>query len=257
MHSTLGVERRRRPGRLAAHGRRLRQAVPHAGLLPDLRPVPGAGHRPRLAHLSRPQGRALRLFLPAVDDDPVRLQGARCSSHEHGALGTAWLYRRILLGAVRHALVHLPAADLLRGRPSSRAACAFRRWWSGSSAAALEIAQIHTGCDGDRRVRRAASSISTPATSSPRTSSRSPRRCSERPEAALAGARHLGPDQRRAGVQRASPTCRSSRSRSGLPARPRSWRSRRCWRRAISPRRCAIAGATRSSSISPSSCRWR
>ena len=32
--------------------------------------------RPRLAHLSRPQGRALRLFLRAVGDDPVRLQGA-------------------------------------------------------------------------------------------------------------------------------------------------------------------------------------
>ena len=56
--------------------RRVREAVPHAGLLPDLGPVPGARHRPRLAHLSRPQGRALRLFLRAVGHHPVRLQGA-------------------------------------------------------------------------------------------------------------------------------------------------------------------------------------
>ena len=36
--------------------------------------------------------------------------------HEHGVLGMAWLYLRDVLGAVRHALVHLSAADLLRRR---------------------------------------------------------------------------------------------------------------------------------------------
>ena len=72
---------RRRPGKLDARAGRVRQAVPHARLLPHLRPVPGARDRPRLAHLPRPQGRALRLFLRAVGDDPVRLQGAGADVH--------------------------------------------------------------------------------------------------------------------------------------------------------------------------------
>ena len=71
-----GRRGRRRPDRLHASGRHVRQAVPDAGFLPDLGPVPVGRDRPRLAHLSRPQGRALRLFLRAVGDDPVRLQGA-------------------------------------------------------------------------------------------------------------------------------------------------------------------------------------
>ncbi len=63
--------------------------------------------------LSRPQGRALRLFLRAVGDDPVRLQGAGCSAAEQGWAGVAAQLSRILHRAVRHAVVHLPAADLL------------------------------------------------------------------------------------------------------------------------------------------------
>ena len=76
MHSVLGVEAGGRPDRFHASGRDVRQAVPDAGFLPDLGPVPIGRDRPRLAHLSRPQGCALRLFLRAVGDDPVRLQGA-------------------------------------------------------------------------------------------------------------------------------------------------------------------------------------
>ena len=56
--------------------RHVRAAVPDAGFLPDFRPFSRRRDRPRLAHLSRPQGRPLRLLLRAVDDDPVRLQGA-------------------------------------------------------------------------------------------------------------------------------------------------------------------------------------
>ena len=72
MHSTLGVGLAAGQRRLACTGGRLRAAVPHAGFLPHLRSVPGQRHRPRLAHVSRPQGRALFLFLSAVDDHPVR-----------------------------------------------------------------------------------------------------------------------------------------------------------------------------------------
>ena len=42
MHSMLGVEQARRPDRLDARCGRVRKAVPDAGLLPDLGPVPVA-----------------------------------------------------------------------------------------------------------------------------------------------------------------------------------------------------------------------
>ena len=54
--------------------------------------VPRGRDRPRLAHLSRPQGRALRLFLRAVDDDPVRLQGAVASPPNKAGAMSAMLY---------------------------------------------------------------------------------------------------------------------------------------------------------------------
>ena len=60
-------------------------------------------------------------------------------------------------------------------------------WRSGWSRAALEIAHDPHRLDRDRRVRAAASSISTPAICSRRTSSRWRRACSSRPAAALVG----------------------------------------------------------------------
>ena len=72
-------------------------------------------HRPRLARLSRQEGRPLRLFLCAVGDDPVRLQGADVHRRNGRARRRPRLSRS-LHRAVRHAVVHLPAADLLRRR---------------------------------------------------------------------------------------------------------------------------------------------
>ena len=99
---------------------RIRAAVPHARLLHDLRPVPRQCHRPRLAHLSRPQGRALLLFLSAVDDDPVRVQGAR-HHRRRRRHGSRAALSAVADRSVRHALVHLSAADLLRLREADQA----------------------------------------------------------------------------------------------------------------------------------------
>ena len=188
------------------------QAVPHAGLLPDLRPVPRPRHRPRLAHLSRPQGRALRLFLRAVDDDPVRRQGAGLRgrawrwSASRGSIsksfiepfGTLWfIYLLPIFFVVTKLTRSVPVlVDLARSR------------------AALEIAHVQDRLDRDRRVRRAASSISTPATSSRRASSRSPRACRRGRCSRSAGLSRLGAVQRHVSSTRASRRCRSSRSRS-------------------------------------------
>ena len=125
-----GRGERRRPDRLHALRRRVRPAVPDAGLLPDLRPVPGGGDRPRLAHLSRPQGGAFRLFLRAVADHPVRLQGAVLRRRVRLGRGRPAV-SAVLHRAVRHAVVHLSAADLLRRHQGDADAC--RRWRSGWS----------------------------------------------------------------------------------------------------------------------------
>ncbi len=113
MHSVLGVEAAAGANRLHACGGDVRQAVPDARFLPDFRAFPGQSDRPRLAHLSRPQGGAFRLLLRAVGDDPVRLQGPQL--RRRAGLGACRIrVSGILHRAVRYALVHLPAADLLR-----------------------------------------------------------------------------------------------------------------------------------------------
>ena len=62
MHSTVGVEQAAGREGWTCRGR-LRPALPHAGLLPDLGAVPRPRHRPRPARLSRPQSAALRLSI--------------------------------------------------------------------------------------------------------------------------------------------------------------------------------------------------
>ena len=151
MHSVLGVETGRRPDRLHASGCHVRQAVPDAGFLPDLGPVPVGRDRPRLAHLSRPQGRALCLFLRAVGDDPVRLQGAvlcRRDQLDPCRLPVSGILHR----AVRHAVVHLSAAGLLRRHQGHEADAAAAIW---GIAALLEMAHIVDRLDRDRRILRA------------------------------------------------------------------------------------------------------
>ena len=129
MHSVLGVEAA--AGQTGfMHCRHVRKTVPDAGFLPDFGPVPVGRDRPRLAHLSRPQGGAFRLFLRAVGDDPVRLQGAGLRRRDE--LGPCRLsVSGILHRAVRHAVVHLSAADLLRRHKTDTSE--FRRRRSGPS----------------------------------------------------------------------------------------------------------------------------
>ena len=62
---------------------------------------------------------------------------------EHGALGVVEALCRGLHRAVRHALVHLPAAGLLRRDEAHARRAGARR--SGPSLAALEIAHVQTG----------------------------------------------------------------------------------------------------------------
>ena len=76
MHSTLGVEKAAGATGWMGYVGGIRAALPHAGLLPDRRPLPREPHRRAVAALSRPQGAAFRLFLRALADHPVRLQGA-------------------------------------------------------------------------------------------------------------------------------------------------------------------------------------
>ena len=163
-----------RPRELDACAGRVRQAVPHAGLLPDLRPVPGARDRPRLAHLSRPQGRALRLFLPAVGHDPVRLQGARASrpstarSASPGSMPRPSSSRSARSGSSTCCRSSSSSPSSTRGVPADRDLADRGRARDRADRDRL---------DRDRRVRRRASSISTPATCWRRASSRSPPAC--------------------------------------------------------------------------------
>ena len=175
MHSTLGVGQAAGGEGWLHYRRRIRAAVPDAGLLPDLGPVPGAGHRPRLAHLSRPQGRALRLLLSAVDRDPVRAEGARPGAGPWRRRRRLALSRN-LLGAVRHALVHLSAADLLR-RDQARAraahpACSPSGWSRRRSRSRPSIPATRSSTSSP-----AASCTSTPAISLRRASLRWRNRC--------------------------------------------------------------------------------
>ena len=160
MHSTLGVEAAagRRP---AACMRSVTFAQPFR--MPDFFLISGLflarRDRPRLAHLSRPQGRALRLFLRAVDDDPVRLQGAG-------------LRRRDAAGAMSACSISNPSSS--RSARSGSSICCRSSSSSPSChaalpplaiwlvAAALEIAHIETGWTVIDEFARA-SSISTPA----------------------------------------------------------------------------------------------
>ena len=129
----------------------VRKTVPDAGFLPDFRPVPVRRDRPRLAHLSRPQGRAFRLFLRAVGDDPVRLQGAVLRRRD-GLAPCRLSVSAILHRAVRHAVVHLSAADLLRRHqtdtPLPAAGDLARRRGAGNGA-------YRDRLDRDRRILRA------------------------------------------------------------------------------------------------------
>ena len=162
---------------------------------------------------------------------------------------------RDAVGAVRHALVHLPAADLLRrhqagpqpARPGAGGLA--RRRGAGDRANPYRL-------HGDRRVRQPLRLFlyRLPARAA---HLRAGGALARVPRGGARRARDLGPRQRPAGVPRLRRTavrlararaCRRGRGGRGLG---------RCWRGPISPRRCATAGGTRSSSTSRSSCRWR
>ena len=170
--------RRRGRGRargLHASAGRLRQAVPHAGLLHDLRPVSRPRHRPRLAHLSRPQGRALRLFLRAVGDHPVRPQGP--GDRRRRRLGWRSRGNTDSPSSIRSA--RCGSSICCRSSSSSsswRASSGSRRCWSGSSPPAWK-SRMSTPAGWCRTSSPRASSISIPAMCWRDRSSRSPPGC--------------------------------------------------------------------------------
>ena len=192
-------------------------------------PVPGARHRPRLAHLSRPQGRAFRLFLRAVGDDPVRLQGAG-------------LRRRASAGPASRSSIWNPSSSRSArcgssiccrsssSSPSSRARMpplaiwlvAARRWrWRTSRPAGRVIDEFAA-----RFVYFYSGYLFAPITSS-----RWPAGAQAHPRSALAGLALWALLNGVPGRMPASANGRSSRSRSGSPAPAPSSPSARCWRR--------------------------
>ena len=123
------------------YARRVRAAVPHAGLLPDLRPVPGAPHRPRLAdYLDR---KVLHFAYFYVLWLTIQFAFKAPALPPRGLARRRPALSRGLHRAVRHAVVHLSAADLLRRHQAHAERAVAGR--SGSSRAALEIAHIDTG----------------------------------------------------------------------------------------------------------------
>ena len=142
---------RGRPRGLHARGRGVRKAVPDAGFLPDLRPVSRPRDRSRLAHLYRSQGRSFRLLLRLVGDDPVRDQGAGVRRRARLARCRQDVSARVHR-TVRHVVVYLPAADLLRRHKTDTArSCRghlHRRRGAGDG-------QNPHRLDRDRRIRRA------------------------------------------------------------------------------------------------------
>ena len=152
MHSVLGVEKA--AGDTGFMHAFVMFAQPFR--MPDFFLISGLflsrGDRPRLAHLSRPQGRAFRLFLRAVDDDPVRLQGAR-------------LRRRKRLAPCRLSCIWNPSSSRSARCGSSiccRSSSSSQNCHAASLraaiwlvAAALEIGACHDRLDRDRRILRA------------------------------------------------------------------------------------------------------
>ncbi len=217
MHSTLGVEKAAGARAGWAPGG-VRRALPHAGLLPDRRPVPRPPHRRAVAALSRPQGPALRLFLRALADDPVRLQGAghgrrarlrparaACISRPScEPFGTLWF--------IYHLALFFVAAKLLR--PAYPVIVLV-------GAAVLEIAPGPHRLGDDRRVLLAASSGSTPVTRWRRASSPLAEDVMRRPTMALVAVLVWAASNAAIVVFGGSPSCPSSASSSALPAPPR------------------------------------
>ena len=220
----------RRPGGLAAHGRRLCQAVPHARLLPDLGPVPGPViDRDWRTYLDRKVVHFVYFYLlwTAIQfafKAPVFV-------HEHGALSTIWLYAESFWEpfSTLWFIYLLPiffVVDQAGARPARSAAPHLARRPPRSRS------RISTPALPSSTSSRAASSISTPATCLRRASSRSRRARDVQPEIALAGLVGWGLINGVLvfnGYRRAA---RWSRSRWDWPAPPRSCRSPCCWRRA-------------------------
>ena len=223
MHSTLGVEDAAGQRRLAARRGGLRQAVPDAGLLPDLRPVPGAASstatgapistaRSCISPISTCCGSTIQFAFKA----PVFVARARRRWRGAGSISNPSSSRSARSGSSI-------CCRSSSSSPSWRTACASRRSSIWLVAAALEIAHDRDRLDRDRRVRqplrlflhrlhvRAAHLRARGA----------------RAGAARDGARRargLGRCSTACWCSTATPTCRSSRWRSALPAR-RRWSS--------------------------------
>ncbi len=174
--------------------------------------------------------------------------------HEHGPLGTLWLYVESFwepfgtLWFIYLLPIFFVTTKLAHGLRIPPLVV----WLAG---AALEIAHIHTGATVIDEFASRFVYFYTGYLFAPRIFALA-KEAQARPEAALAGLTIWG----------LSTACWSStgwrslrwcRWGSACSARPRSSRWRRCWRRATCSSRCAIAARTRSSSTWRSSCRWR
>ena len=205
--------------------------------------------------LSRPQGRALRLFLCAVGDDPVRLQGAGARRRAWAGAASRWLYLEAFiepfgtLWFIYLLPIFFVVTKLTRGVPP------LAIWLVARGA--RDRADPHR-LDRDRRVRRRFVYFYTGYIFAPHIFALRRAACRRSRCAALAGLAAVGRRQRR---------CWCSRGYADLPfvslrARPGRRRRRGRGRGAAGAERscsgrCAIAARTPSSSISPSSCRWR
>ena len=118
--------------------------------------------------------------------------------------------------AVRHALVHLSAADLLRGDQAAARRVPPRLVWL--AAAALEIAPIETGWTAIDEFAARFVYFYTGYLFAPHIFALRGSACRRGPDRAAPGLAAWAPRQRRAGLRRALPSCRSSRSRSGSSA---------------------------------------
>ena len=255
MHSTLGVEAAAGQNGWHAPRGRLRQAVPHAGLLPDLRPVPGASSTATGAPISTARSctSPISMCCGSRSSSPSR---RRASPPSTAGAGVARLYLEAFIEPFGTLwFIYLLPIFFVVTKADARSIPPLAIWLL---AAALEIAPIDDRLDRDRRIRLAASSISIPAICSLRTSSRLPHASQARPGAGARRRSRCGRRQRRCssivGCQRTA--VRLARARPGRRLRG-GVISARCWPRCDWLAPCAIAGRTRSSSISPSSCQWR
>ena len=170
MHSVLGRRGRRWPDRfMRGPGTRSQKPVPDAGFLLIFRLFLSVViDRDWRTYLDR-KVVPLRLFLRAVGDDPVRLQGALIRGRVDWTMSACCIWSPSSSRSAR-SVDHLSAAVFLRRHQGDAARPPLAVW---ALAAALEMVDVATGWTVIDEFARA-SSISIPAICLPRMCSRCP-----------------------------------------------------------------------------------